>query len=116
MTSPSGPASPLTPARRGYDLRTFLRAVGSPSLERALTTEPPDRPEVEGGVELLEDKIAKVTATPMEVAAYIDGVQNAIVVTHREHRGVYLSWAAAGAVAKGSRLSGIRQRLTIMCS
>lgn len=111
----TGMSSPA-PEPRGYDLTSFLRSVGSPSLERALMTELPERPECEGAVELLEDSIAQVTAAPMKVAAWLDGVQNAIIVTHREHRGIWLSWAAAGAVGAGAKFAGFRQRLVIMCS
>jgi len=115
MTAPS-PASALT-GSPVYDLRTFFRAVGNPLFGPGLNAEPPERRETTIPVEMLDDPDrVKVTADPMDVAAFVDGVQSSLVVTHREHRPVYLCYQAAGAVGPGALLVGMKERLTIVCS
>jgi hypothetical protein len=103
-----------------YDLRAFFHAVGRFSGEKALTSTPPDRPEPEVPAELLDADNARVEADPLPVAAFVDGIQAALVVTHRAHRPVYLNFVASGAVGTSPRGGplplGVRERLTVVCS
>lgn len=110
MTSPA-PSQPDP-----YDLRRFFRSVGRFSGERALTSTPPEREEPDAPAELLDASIRRITADPLPVAAFVDGVQAALLVTHRAHRPVFLNYVAAGAVGPGARCIGLRERLTVVCS
>ena len=97
------------------DLRSFLRAVGRPSFTNA-GMEPPERHDSEVQVELLEDRAAPVTGEPLDVVAFVDGIQNSFVVTHREHRPVVVSYTAAGAVGHRAKLIDIEETLAVVAS
>lgn len=99
-----------------YDLRALFRAVGNPHLGQGLAGEPSERAESAVEVEMVETERARVTADPLPVVAFVDGVQNCVVLTHREHRPVYLAYQAAGAVGAGARLLGVRERLALVAS
>lgn len=101
-----------------YDLRRFLHSVGNPTLGAGLNAEPPDRRDTPVAVDLLEDDEpqSKIVGAPMDVAAFVDGVQSSLVLTHRDHRPVYLTYQAAGAVGVEAKLIGLKERLTIVCS
>lgn len=99
-----------------HDLRTFFRAIGNPRLGQGLQGEPAERTESAVDVELVETERAQVRGGPLNVVAFVDGVQSSAVVTHREHRPVYLTYQAAGAVGAGGRFMGVKERLTIVCS
>ena len=73
------------------DLREFFHALGSFSPSRALTEAPAIRTECEVPVEMIDTDPAEITATPIEVEGFIDGVQAALCVTYRAHRPVYLT-------------------------
>jgi hypothetical protein len=101
----------------GYDLRTFFRAVGNPLFGPGLTSDPVDRVDCAQEVEMLEETAqVRITAPPLDVQAFIDGVQSCLVVTHREHRPVFLTYQAAGAVGAGAVLLDLRERLTLVHS
>lgn len=107
----------VTDPRAGtHDLRSFFRAVGRFSGQRALQSAPPERVDADHPVEMLEHLTARVVADPLEVAAWCDGIQASLVVTHREHRPVYLSYVAAGAVADWGRPVAVDERLEVVCS
>lgn len=116
MTSPSPSPSAVPGSAGTYDLRSFFRAVGKFSGERALHTEPFEREEPDVPAELLDDQNVKITADPLPIAAFVDGIQASLLVTHRAHRPVYLSYVAAGAVARGAKPLGLQEKLTIVCS
>lgn len=100
-----------------YDLRTFFHAVGNPLFGSALNGEPPDRRDTQIDVEVLEtEPQIKLSSAPLDVAAFVDGVQSSLIVTHREHRPVYMTFQAAGAVGQAARLLGLKERLTLVCS
>lgn len=99
-----------------HDLRSFFQAVGQFSGERALNTETFEREEPEVPAELLDEKNSKVTADPLPIDAFLDGIQASLLVTHRAHRPVYLSYVAAGAVSRGATPVGLKEKLTIFCS
>lgn len=111
MSTPTAPVVSPAPATPVHDLRTFFRAVGSNGYARALSTTPTERPETDTPVELLETAPSKVTAAPLPVAGFLDGIQAALCVTHIEHRPVYLAYCAAGAVAHGMRPLGVKEEL-----
>jgi hypothetical protein len=98
-----------------HDLRQLFRAVGKFNGQRALTSSPPDRNEIDVPVEVL-DEAAKITALPMDVAAWVDGIQASMVLTHRAHRPVYLSYVGAGAVDGERRPIADLWDLQIVCS
>jgi hypothetical protein len=52
-----------------------------------------------------------VTADPLVPAGFVDGIQAALQVVHRDHRPVYLNYIAAGAVAADGRLLRIDEAL-----
>lgn len=101
---------------QGHDLRTFFRSVGSFVGERSLITAPADRPVPDETVELLDSDNQKVVAHPLEVLGFADGVQSALTVTWRNHRPVYLTYAAAGCVGEKGKLLAVRERLDIVAS
>jgi len=99
-----------------HDLRQLFRAVGRFSRQQALTSSPPDRQDIDGHVDLLDDECAPVDAAAATVAAWIDGIQASMVITHRAHRPVYLSYMAAGAVDGRREPVTTSDRLEIVCS
>ena len=105
-----------TNTQEPYDLRAFFRAVGTSMFGSALSATPVERKESGVEVEMLGLDTVHVTCAPMDVAAFVDGVQSAIVVTHQGHRPVYLAYQAAGAVGPNASLIGMRDRLMVVCS
>jgi hypothetical protein len=99
-----------------HDLRQLFRAVGRFSGTAALTSSPPDRTDIDGEIELLDEPSAPVEAEPAAAAAYIDGIQASLVVTHREHRPVFLSYVGAGAVDAQRRGLTVEEKLELVCS
>lgn len=99
-----------------YDLRAFFHAVGHFSGQRALTSNPTDRESPSIPVEMLEKHPQPVSAKPLTIAAFVDGIQAAIAVTYREHRPVYLNYVSAGAVAEAGRLIDVREKLSVVAS
>lgn len=89
-------AADLTPT----DIRHFFRSVGRIDGGRALLADPVERDETDTPVELLDAGPSRVLATPLQVSAWMDGTQNAILLKYMEHRPLYLAHTAAGAVAR----------------
>lgn len=81
-----------------HDLRQLFRTIGRVSGVRALEATPPDRSDLAADVEVLGEPAAKVTCDPLVASAFVDGIQASMVLVHRAHRPVYLSYVAAGAV------------------
>lgn len=104
------------PSPADADLRTFLRNVGDALLIGGPITAPPERPEVSAPVDMLDADSSKVRCDPLEVLAFVDGVQNSTCVTFREHRGVYLHYVAAAAVGYGARAIACKERLEVAAS
>jgi hypothetical protein len=111
----TGAPSPLAPTGR-YDLRSFFPRVGGPRGGRALNTAPIERPLADTPIELLDDARVRVTADPLPVAGFVDGIQGSLFIRHREHRPIYLNYTAAGAIGPGARLIGVKESLAIVCS
>jgi hypothetical protein len=109
-----GLPAPLPPPP--YDLRKFFRSVGTSTFGAALGAEPAERTQSAAQVDLWDTERTRLTGPPLTVAAFIDGIQSSVLVTHREHRPVYLAYQAAGAVGAGAALIGLSERLTLMCS
>lgn len=117
MTSLPAATSELPRTQHGpHDLRQLFRAVGRFSGQRALNSDPIERTEQDVPVEMLEEARVPVTGAPLEVSAFVDGVQASLVVAFRAHRPVYLSYTAAGAVGLRAKPLGLRERLEIVCS
>jgi hypothetical protein len=98
------------------DLREFFHALGSFSPSRALTEAPAIRTECDVPVELIDTDPAEITAPPIEVEGFIDGVQAALCVTYRGHRPVYLTYVAAGVGSTDGRLLAVKERLELLHS
>lgn len=107
-------ATAASPAQ--YDLRSFLRRIKGFHGGRALTTTPLERPPADSPVELLDADNVVVSADPMDVVAFVDGIQASIYLTHRQHRPIYMTWTAAGAVGAGPRIVGLEEQMAIVCS
>lgn len=99
-----------------HDLRAFFHAVGHFSGDRALTSTPIERAEPAQPAELLDPGPVEVRAPLAPVAAFVDGIQAALVVTHRLHRPVYLNYVAAGAVDLGGEPVALAEDLWVTCS
>lgn len=100
-----------------HDLRQFFHAVGRFRGQKALTSTPTERPEPDVPAELIEEVPSLVSAAPLAVDAFVDGVQASLCVTHRPgHRPVYLSYVAAGALGAGALPIGLREELAVVCS
>ena len=98
------------------DLRLFFRSVGQFNGGRSLNSTATERSEPEIPVTNLDAHPSKVSATPLSVLGFIDGVQSAMTVTWREHRPVFLSYTAAGCVGKNAKLLGVREKIEVICS
>lgn len=100
-----------------HDLRQLFRAVGRFSGQQALTSSPPDRQDIDGAVELLDEDPGDLSGVaPAPVGAWVDGIQASMILTHRAHRPVYLSYVAAGAVGNDRQPVTVREKLEIVCS
>lgn len=80
-----------------YDLRLFFLSVGqfAPSAPEDVAAE---RQDARDPVELIDETSAPITADPLPVGGFVDGIQASLVVVWREHRPVTLQFAAAGVV------------------
>jgi len=95
-----------------HDLRAFFRQIGHFSGERALATSLHQRPAAEFETELLDrPEPVKVTSEPLIPAGFVDGIQAALLVTHRSHRPVYLNYAAAGCLSHDGKLVAMYEDL-----
>jgi hypothetical protein len=110
VTFPGQPPAPL------YDLRSFFRTVGAPTPGGVLNRAPIERLNLSEQIEVVDAHRAPLTGAPLPVAGFVDGVQASVVVTYREHRPVYLTYQAAGAVGPGAALVGLKERLTLLAS
>lgn len=106
VSEPTGP----------YDLKKFFRAIGQFSGVRASASTLSEREEPDTPAELLDGAPSEVVSAAMPVSGFVDGVQASLVVCHREHRPVYLSYTAAGCVDPQGRPLGLRERLVVVCS
>ena len=114
MVRVSTPANqPTVPS---YDLRDFFHAVGSFSPSRALAEAPAVRTQCDIPVTLIDTDPALISASPLPVHAFVDGIQHALCVTYRGHRPVYLTYVAAGAASAHGRLIQVREKLTVVHS
>ena len=98
------------------DLRTLFRALGGSIGVRALESTPTERTVAEGEVELLDTKPVKITAKPLAIEAFIDGIQASLCLTHRAHRPIYLSYIAAAALGASTTPKGFSEKLFIQTS
>lgn len=96
-----------------YDLADLVRRVSAAggALSSASVVDPPDREDPPVGVEILDDP-AEVTAAPLEVQGFIDGVQAAVNLRYVMHRPVTLQYAAAACVHDGI-ITALDERLVI---
>lgn len=99
-----------------YDLRDFFHAVGSFSPSRALAEAPALRTQCDIPVTMIDADPSLISAAPLPVYGFVDGIQNALCVTYRGHRPVYLTYVAAGAASSQGRLLAVRERLTVLHS
>lgn len=99
-----------------YDLRALFKSVGRFAGQRALEVAPTERVKVDVEVEMLDAASSTVSSTPLDVHAFVDGVQATLSIAHREQRPVYLYYAAAGALGRGAVAVGLREKLSLVCS
>lgn len=97
-----------------YDLRAFLRSVGATPF--GTLRAPEDRKDSTAVVEMVTTEPAKVVAAPVEAVAFIDGIQNQLLVTYRDHRPVVLTYTAAGAAGAGGRLKALTEEIALVCA
>ena len=97
-----------------YDLRSLFKAIGRFGAVRALDVSPTERPVVDVVVEMLDTEPAKVTAAPLAVEGFVDGIQATLCVTHREQRPVYLFYVAAAALGPRAVPVGVREQLSLV--
>jgi hypothetical protein len=98
------------------NLRTLFKALGGAVGSRALESAPTERTAAEEDVVLLDAAPSKVTAIPLEVEAFVDGIQASLCLTHRAHRPIYLSFVAAAAIGHNASVKGLTERLFIQTS
>lgn len=99
-----------------YDLRDFFHAVGSFSTSRALTEAPALRTQCDIPVTMIDTDPAPIDAVALPIHGFVDGIQQALCVTYRGHRPIYLTYVAAGAASAHGRLLAVRERLTVLHS
>lgn len=99
-----------------YDLRTFFRTVGAPVGGGVLGAAPQERNDMSAHIDVIDADRAKLTGEPLPVDGFVDGVQSSLIVTYREHRPIYLTYQAAGAVGPNASLVGLKERLTLIAS
>lgn len=95
-----------------HDLRDFFRAVGSFHGDRALLTNPENRPDAEIAVELLDEPTPVPLEGPALVpAGFVDGIQAALQIAFHAHRPVYLNYVAAGALAPDGTIVRVKEAM-----
>ena len=99
-----------------HDLRAFFRSVGRFKKGTGLKASPSPRTDSSSSVELVSPDPAEVTAEPVELIGFCDGIQAAKCVVHRNRRPVYLVYAAAAVVASAGRPVAVRERLRVLAS
>lgn len=97
-----------------YDLKAFLRAAGA--RQYGSLSSPEERKDSMSDIEVVDAEPALVTAAPADVYAFVDGIQNQMLVTYRNHRPVVLAYCAAGAAGARSELVAMRETLAIVCA
>lgn len=100
----------------GADLRNFLRAVGGVRQSDALRTPPEERAEPKFEAEMLDDGNVEITAEPLNVVGFLDGIQNAVTVSWRDYRPVYLVYVAAAIVGPRAIPVDVDEQMRIFCS
>ena len=97
-------------------MRNFLRAVGGVRQSDALRSAPEERAEVTFEAEILDDGNVEVTAEPLDVVGFLDGIQNAVTVSWRDYRPVYLAYTAAAIVGPFGMPVDVDEQMKIFCS
>jgi hypothetical protein len=115
-SSPAGSTPASTGSDSGFDLRALFHAVGSTSIAPALGAALPERTTTTAEVDLFDEPAVAVSAAPLVAGGFVDGIQAAVRLTHRNHRPVYLMYTAAGAVAGWGRPVGVDERLMVVCA
>jgi hypothetical protein len=65
---------------------------------------------------MIDSDPALITANPLQVKGFVDGIQQAICVTYRGHRPVYLTYVAAGCGSADGKLLGVTERIAVLHS
>ena len=113
---------PPTSAVHGgpYDLDALFLAVGQFAVQGAPMEAPTEREVPTTPAELIDVVAAPIHCGALEVAGFVDGIQNGLIITWRERRPVYLMYYAAGAIASVVTGDGnpidLMERLTIVCA
>lgn len=94
------------------DLRELLGRFGG-RTEAGVTMEPVDRSEAVAGVEVSDEEPAEIECAPLEVAAWVDGIQNSVCLDWEQSLPICAHWTGAGA-SDGVNLVGVRERLYII--
>ena len=103
-------------AEPAQDLRAFFRSVGQFRKGTGLKASPAPRKDSSSNVELLVADPAEVTADPVDLVGFCDGIQAAKCVVHRSRRPVYLVYAAAAVVGSAGQPVAVRERLRVLAS
>lgn len=107
MLQSSGPVA--------YDLRSFFQALGGVTGRRpGLADE--DRTDSVAEVEVLDEDRARITAEPLTVRGYVDGVQASACVSYIEHRPVILMYVGAACIGPDLGAVTVRERLSIVAA
>lgn len=108
----------MTTPPDSHDLRSLLRSVGglAGGGSGALLSAPSERPDVSSDIEIIDTDPSEVVASPLDTLAFVDGIQNARVLSWRDHRPVYLTYVAAAAVGSRLTVHALDERIALVCS
>ncbi len=97
------------------DIDALLAVIGVISGRRS-DTAPDPRTEPPVGAELLDEQPVKIDGEPLDVSAWLDGIQSSMALTYRHHRPIQLDYVAAGAVDNAGEPLQVAHQLTLACS
>lgn len=102
--------TPWPPPHTPVDLKAF---VGHLAARSPVAT--PTRGQYRRITSQVESAARKVTAAPVPVIGFVDGIQRRCVVGRVEHRDVTLAYVSAGTAHRGKLLT-VTERLAAICS
>jgi hypothetical protein len=98
-----------------YDLRRLFKAVGRVG-GRGGENAAVERKDTDETVEVIDAHPLEITADPLEVTGFVDGIQSSMHLTHRERRPVVLYYVAAGALGEKATPVGLVEKLRILAA
>ena len=94
------------------DLRELLGRFGG-KTDAGITVEPTDRSETVSGVEIADEDPVEINCEPLDVSAWVDGIQNSVCLTWEQSLPICAHWTGAGG-SDGANLVGVMERLYII--